>query len=420
MSTSSADTAMPASVPVSGTLSLSAARAQFPALENKVYLDAASIGLCSLRTAEAVADFTRQSLSCTAPSGTDLHGSFTAQRENARETVARLINASRSDIAFMESATHALAVVARALPLRPGDRVLIPDTEFLQMGVVWSHLRQAGISTDLVHHQEGRLSVDAIRARMTKQTRVVAISSVQWTHGYRVDLAALAELCRQRGVWLIADAAQHVGVLPLDVQETPVDALVVSGHKWLNSPFGAGFLYLAPRLRPRLRPALRGFMAATPPRATWGETFQHPDVTPLMDCHFTNDARSWETGGTSNWIGAIALAASIGIQLEVGPSTVAAHALALTGQLIEELDGTPLRVVTPRNPERRAAIATFTTGSATGDTALMRHLLAQKIAVSVRFTSGVGGVRVSCHYFNSTHDIERLAREVRKWRPGSA
>lgn len=415
MSASPTGTAVSLPVPASGALSLSEARRQFPGLESKTYLDAACMGLCPLSTAQVVAEFASQTVSCGAQSATDLHGAFTVQRENARETIACLVHASPSDVAFVESATHGLAVVASALPLTPGDRVLIPDTEFLQMGVVWSQLRQAGISTDLVRHQEGRLTMDAIRACITAQTRVIAISSVQWTHGYRVDLASLAELCRQRGIWLVVDAAQHVGVLPLDVQETPVDALVAGGHKWLNSPFGAGFLYLSPHLRPLLRPALRGFMAATPPRATWGEAFQHPEVTPLMDCDFTDDACSWETGGTSNWVGAIALAASIRILLRLGPSTVAAHALTLTSQLIEEIEGTPLRVVTPKSPERRAAIVTFTTGSAPGDTALMQHLLAQKIAVSVRFTSGVGGVRVSSHYFNSTDDIERLAREVRNW-----
>ena len=82
--------------------------------------------------------------------------------------------------------------------------------------------------------------------------------------------------------------------------------------------------------------------------------------------------------------------------------------------MLSGLDQLPVKVVTPRDPKHRSGIVTFSAGAAEQNVALMNHLLEKKALVSVRYTSNVGGVRVSCHYYNSIEDIERLLSEVRK------
>ncbi|MEU6350881.1 aminotransferase class V-fold PLP-dependent enzyme [Streptomyces sp. NPDC047072] len=397
----------------------SCVRREFPALDRKVYLDSACIGVAPVRAVRAVTDLVQGMQYCTAESGTEMHGRLNELRASARPLAARLIGAEASDIALVESATHGLKIALESLPLHAGDEVLLPDLEFIQLGVMCRQLEDRGITVRTVPHDpSGRIGVDAVRAELTPAVKVLALSSVQWTNGFRADLADLSELCRGRGVWLLVDAAQHVGALPFDVRRTPVDLLVCGGHKWLCSPFGTGFLYLAPAARPRLRRPLAGFFAARPPARTWGEAFLRPDLTPLRAYEFTDDAHAWETGGTGNYPGAVGLSAALSLFLELRPQRVEAHLRTLTDYLIEGLDRLGFTVVSPREARHRSGIVTFGTGRAAGDLHLLRALLTAGIAVGVRYTSGVGGVRVSCHLYNTLRDVDALLEAAEDWRRG--
>jgi len=393
---------------------------EFPALARKVYLDSACIGVAPLRAVRAVTDLAQGMQYCPAESGTAIHGRLNEIRALARPLAARLIGAAPSDIALVESTSHGLRLAVESLPLTTGDQILIPDLEFIQMGVVWQQLEAGGVKVRTVPHDaSGRVGVDAVRALLTPEVRVLALSSVQWTNGFRADLAALSELCRRQGVWLVVDAAQHLGALPLNVRETPVDILVCGGHKWLNSPFGTGILYLSPTARPRLRRPLAGFFAARPPARTWGEAFLRTDLTPLREYEFSDDAYAWENGGTGNYPGAVGLSASLSLLLELRPQRIETHIRNLTDYLHEGLSRLGLTVVSPREPGERSGIVTFGAGTPRADASLLRWLLDAGIAVSVRYISGVGGIRVSCHLYNTLRDIDALLETAGDWRSKS-
>ena len=392
-------------------LSPESARQQFPALRDKVFLDAACVSIAPQCATDAVQKFLGLALHHPSRSATDHHIAMDDARAAARPAVARLLNAGEDEIALVESTTHGLTIAAQAIPLEPGDRVLLPTLEFLQVAIPW--LQLPGIAVDTVPHRDGAIAVDDIAARITPRTRVVAISSVQWSSGYRVDLAALSALCRQRGVWLVVDAIQQLGAVPMDVRATPVDFLVCGGHKWLNAPFGCGFLYIHRDALLRLRPPLAGYLSLTPPAGGWGHYFQTPSITPVRSYEFVSAARRYEIGGTANYPGAIGLAASLQLIHSIGQPQIAEHIHALTDHLIAGLRALGVAVVTDFDPAHRAGIVTFTVGSAQQNLALMEHLLDQRILVSVRYTSGVGGLRVSCHFFNSRDDLDCLLNAVR-------
>ncbi|MFD6529561.1 aminotransferase class V-fold PLP-dependent enzyme [Streptomyces sp. NPDC060184] len=388
---------------------------EFPALRGMSYLDTACMGIAPRRAVRAVSDFAHSTQFCPAGSGTAQHGRLNEDRAATRPLAARLIGAAPEDIALVESTTHGLSVAARALPLRAGDQILMCDLEFIQMGAVWSQLEKDGIGLRVVPNRAGTITADTVRAHLSPEVRVLAVSSVQWTNGFRADLESLAELCRARDIWLVVDAAQHVGALPMNVGETPVDVLACGGHKWLNSPFGTGILYLSPRARARMKRPLAGFFAAQPPARTWGESFLHPELAAVPEFAFTDEARAWEVGGTGNYAGALGLAASLSLVLEIGQHRIAEHIDELTGRLVEGLDRRGIQVVSPRGDHQRSGIVTFTVGQGQPDIAVMRHLLSQDVAVGVRYISGVGGVRVSCHGFNDEQDIGRLLDSLDDW-----
>jgi cysteine desulfurase/selenocysteine lyase len=393
------------------------ARQHFPGLLDKVFLDAACISLAPRPAVEAIEKFLDLAMGCPLDSSTALHIFMDETRAAARPAAACLINAQENEIALVESTSHGLSLAASAIPLEPGDRVLLSDLEFLEVAVPWVHKKAQGkdnIAIDVVPNHDGEVRVQDIAAHLTSRTRVVAISSVQWTNGYRCDLAALSNLCRERGLWLVVDAIQQLGAISLDVRRTPVDILACGGHKWLNSPFGCGFLYIDREALPRLSPTLAGYLSVEDPPCGWAEYFQTPTTTPVQDYQFVSAARRYETGGTGNYPGAVGLAASLQLIHELGQENIAAHIYALTDRLLAGLDALPVTVVSPRARENRSGIVTFSVGSPEQNVKLMNRLQEKKILVSVRYTSNVGGIRVSCHFYNSVEDIDTLLAAVKQ------
>jgi cysteine desulfurase / selenocysteine lyase len=392
-------------------------RREFPALEQQVFLDSACVSLAPQRAVNKLRAFLDMAALCPSGSSTQHHIDMDAMRSAARPQIATLINCAEEDIALVESTTHGLNLVANSLPLQRGDRVVLCDLEFLEVAVPWVQKRnEVGIEIDTVRNREGRILIDDIAAAVTAETRAVVISSVQWSNGFRCDLDPLSRLCRERGVFLIVDAVQHVGAIPLDVKQTTVDAIACGGHKWLMSPFGCGFLYLRPSFREKLDPPLAGYLSVADPEGGWGTYFRTPAITPVRDYEFVRGARRWETGGTANYPGAIGLAEAVGLINDIGVENVGLHVLSLTDYLIQALHRLSLRVVTPEEREHRSGIVTFTLDRLENNIALTDFLQEQKVLVSIRYTSHVGGVRISCHLFNNTSDIDRLVELVSAFR----
>jgi cysteine desulfurase / selenocysteine lyase len=396
-------------------------RDQFPALREKTFLDAACVSLAPRCAVEAVGKFLDLAIYCPERSATLQHLAMDGMRGRARTEAARLIGAAEGEVALVESTTQALTTAAGCIPLERGDRVLLCDLEFVEVALPWRHRQAAdGIALDMLRTRNGGFTAEDIAAALTPRTRVVAISSVQWSNGFRCDLDALSRLCRGRGIWLVVDAIQQLGAIPLDVRRTPVDILACGGHKWLNSPFGQGLLYISQAALPRLRMPVPGYLNLEDPPGGWGAYFQTPEITPLYEHRLANAARRYETGGTSNYPGAIALGAALELLHRIGPDTIARHIYSLTDHLLAGLDRLGIEVVTPRELRHRSGIITFHAGAPARNLELMESLLDQRVLVSVRYTSGVGGVRVSCHFFNSLEDLDRLLECVARFQRGAA
>jgi cysteine desulfurase / selenocysteine lyase len=389
------------------------ARQHFPGLFDKVFLDAACVSLAPRPAVEAIEKFLDLAMVCPLDSSTHHHIFMDEMRSAARPAAARLINAHADEIALVESTTHGLTLAAAAIPLKPGDRVLISDLEFLEVAVPWVQRKRDGIEVEVVPNRNGEVRVEDFAARITPRTRVIALSTVQWNNGYRADLEALSKVCREHGILLVVDAIQQLGAVPLDIRQIPVDILACGGHKWLNAPFGCGFLYVSRDTFSRLQPPLAGYLSIQDPPGGWGEYFQTPNITPVLDYSFVNTARRFETGGTANYPGAVGLAAALNLIETLGQQAIAEHILSLTDQLLTCLDSLPVKVVTPRARQNRSGIITFSVGSAEQNVRLVERLQQKRILVSVRYTSHVGGVRVSCHFYNSTEDLEALGAALK-------
>ena len=152
-------------------------RQQFPALEEKTFLDAACVSLAPRRAAEAIQKFLDSALYCPGRSSTEHHIVMDELRAGLRPVAARLINADEDEVAIVESTTQGLSFAASAIPMEAGDRVLLCDLEFMQLAVPWCQTKdQVGIEIDVVPNRDGVILVDDIRERFTPRTKVLAVS----------------------------------------------------------------------------------------------------------------------------------------------------------------------------------------------------------------------------------------------------
>ncbi len=385
-------------------------RALFPGAHDKTFLDAACVSLAPTVAADAIQKFLHDALMCYEPSATAQHIAMDLARKQARVEAARLINASIEEIAIVESTTAGLNTIASAMPFEDGDNVAMCDLEFLQVAIPFDNLRRfKRVELRPVHHRNGLVTVDDFARVCDQRTKAIVVSSVQWSNGLKLDLAGLSEIATRRRAWLIVDAIQQLGASAIDVSKLGVDALACGGHKWLNAPFGCGFLYVNKTRLGEVDPVMRGYLTMQKPEGGWGTYFSTPSITPFRRYDFIGDARKFETGGTSNYPGAIGLGASLKLISEIGKDAIESHIRKLSRELIEGLQQRGARVVTPDDDEMRAGIVTFRLSERREDSlALTQFLLDHKVYVSTRYTSNVGGTRASVHFFNNRDDIAKL------------
>ena len=394
-----------------------AVRAQFPGLDDRTFLDAACVGLTPASAEEAVARFAKELTRPSHRNASEHHLWMDGTREEAAGHVAGLLGVERRNVALVESTTHGLNIAAQSIPWREGDEVVMCNLEFLQVAIPFVQLAKThGVRPVFLEHEAGVVPASAYAAAINERTRAVVLSSVQWCNGYRVDLEAVAEACRARGVWLIVDAVQQAGAVPLPTDG--VDFLLAGGHKWLNAPMGTGFAALSDRVLDELQPTSWGYLNLTTPEGGWVNYFTTPTITPDRDYAFTDSAKRFEIGGTGNYPGAVCLSEALRVTNEVGVGQSAERIWELGERLQEGLRSLDVRLETPFERENRAGIITFHCGSRERDSACLERLLAEGVSVSQRYTSGVGGVRVSIHYYNNEDDVERLLAVVGEWLRG--
>ncbi len=364
-------------------------RAEFPWADETVYLNHASIGPLPERTRLALDAFNQRRATPFRLPDRDLFGTLA----ESRRLIAELLSATPEEIALTVNTSFGLGVAARALPLRPGDVVLVSDREFPANVYPWLRLRETGVIVELVPTTAAGWPDEArILGRLEDpRVRALAVSLVQFSNGYRVDLAALSAATRRTGAYLVVDAIQAVGQIPVDLRRTPVDVLACGGQKWLLSPWGSGFVYVRRSLIPALSPPVTGWMA-------FEGTDDFTRLTTYNDT-LRADARRFEliTLPYQDFAG---MNASLGLVLELGVERIEAQLRRLHAPVLAWAARTGARLVSPPG-DRGSGILCLAPGEV-GEA--FRRLKAARIICSLR----EGAIRLSPHGYNTVEEMERV------------
>ena len=175
---------------------------------------------------------------------------------------------SADDVAYVSNTAEGISLIANGYPFEPGDEVISYVHEFPSNHYPWVLQEERGVELVLLSDTDvgtgissGRprgWSMEELEEKTTDRTRVIALSHVQFASGYAADLASLGAFCRSRGIDLLIDAAQSLGVLPIRPEEHGIAAVVSSAWKWLLASRGAALMYVSPTLRDKLRVTMAG------------------------------------------------------------------------------------------------------------------------------------------------------------------
>jgi len=236
---------------------------------------------------------------------------------------------------------------------------------------------------------DGHADLGALRLLVDARTRLLAISAVQYSSGYRYDLGALGEFCRASDILLVVDATQAAGAMTIDADGDGIDVLAVSAHKWMLGPLGIGFVHLSPRAMDTLAPSVVGWLSV-----------EHPfdfDHEPRL----ASSAVRFESG-TENAVGLAGLDATVELMLSAGPRAIEEHILDATAELSERLE--ECGWTTLRDSRRQTWSGILIASSGGDDDAVFARLTAAGIRCSRRG----GGIRFSPHYYTSSDDLDRV------------
>ncbi|MEM7727826.1 MAG: aminotransferase class V-fold PLP-dependent enzyme [Pseudomonadota bacterium] len=393
---------------MSTTLNLSALRADTPACETLLHFNNAGASLMPAPVYAALTDHLALEQEIGGYEAQDaasdaLDGFYTA--------FADMLNCDAEEIAFMESATKAWDAAFYALPLVPGDRVMVHASTYSSNYLALLQLaRRKGLGIDFVPSDgSGQIDVDALPGLLRDRTKLVLLTHCPSQSGLIQPAEAVGRFARAHGLLYLLDACQSAGQMPLDVEALGCDALTGTGRKFLRGPRGTGFLYMRRELAERVEPHVVDLQSAT---------LDSRDRYRLAEG--ARRFESWER----NVAGQIGLGRAVRYAMETGLDAIADRVQRLAASLREELS--VLDRVKVHDPgERRSAIVTFAKDGVDVAEAKAR-LRAQRINVSTvprdwalldaQARDLPDLIRASVHAYNSEEEVERFLEAVHSFK----
>jgi selenocysteine lyase/cysteine desulfurase len=270
--------------------------------------------------------------------------------------------------------------------LEKHGEVISCDLEFPVTTISWMHRR---IPVHLVNSVNGVVSPTDLRAAKNTRTGIISLSYVQFSNGFRSNLEELASI--KGGHALVVNASQAAGAFKIDVKRMKIDALCATGHKWMRSGYGSGFVYLS-----------RELQAASHPRAIGWLSVQDPYAMRNNEVHLRHTLSARSELGCPHFAGIFALGASVEMIHSIGPANIEERALELNRKLTACLNEAGWKVLSPLGSEEYRSAETLV--AAENPAGVVKKLAQQKVYV----THNPEGCRVSTDFFHHADDIERL------------
>jgi selenocysteine lyase/cysteine desulfurase len=361
-------------------------RKDFPALQDYTFLNTAYIGLIPQAVVDAAHDWIEARARHTYGVG-----QMEEKKREARKLFAEIVGASEDEIGFLFSTTEGENVVVNSLDWRAGDNVVFDDLVYESTPVIYRKLQQTrGVEMRVVKNRGGAGTVEDFAKLVDKRTRIVSVAWVSNTSGYRHDMKGLADLAHAHGAYLYADAAQYIGMAPVDVRALGVDFFTTGAYKWIMAGFGVAPFYVRRELLDRLTPANVGWMVEK--------------RLPNYEYEPYRNARKFEYSSPT-YSEFYELTAALAYLKRVGLDRIETQALGLAQQLRQGLMDQGFGLFTPEGSG--SSIVSFFVKKPRKEVQAL--LEAERVKVSVQEPDeGPVRVRVAPAFFNNASDVTRF------------
>ncbi len=323
--------------------------------------------------------------------------------EELRKAGSDLFNADSQNVTFLKNTSEGMSMIASGYRFSPDDQVIGYVHEYPANYYPWKLQERRGVEYVLLPNQSAQnayspdgqpvaWTMEDLQARVTKNTRIVAISHVQFTSGFAADLQKLGDFCQSHDIDLVVDAAQSFGSLPLYPEKWHISAMVSSGWKWLLGPVGTGLMYTSDKFREKLDPVMVG-----------AEVMQQGTdyLNHAWDPHLTAKRFEYSTSPLSL---AAALATCINdIHSHYGVEAIAEEIFRLQDIIVAKLDNKRYKPLVFSKENRSGILAV--TCLQNPPEAVAERLQDKNIICSARG----GYLRIAPHFYNGDDEMEKTA-----------
>ncbi|MBN1682732.1 aminotransferase class V-fold PLP-dependent enzyme [Candidatus Bathyarchaeota archaeon] len=365
-------------------------REDFPTLKDWTYLDNAFVGLMPKQVREGYMEWIDEWYNFRITKNTILN-CWLEKSTILRNMISNLIGVQSSEIAFTMCTGSGLNIVINGIDWKKGDNVIF--TEWEHNPLVTNTTRKNGVESRVLKASGNRFELSNLEKMIDDKTRLVQISQVCYTNGFRFNLKDVAQIVHEHGAKLLVDATQAVGAIQVDYKKDDVDYVSVAPYKYLMGPAGLAFLYVNNQSVNEL----------TPDRVGWKNQLYEGDNP--EESITEGKAEKFEYG-TINFQGVYALIKSIEYLNKIGIENVENQIINVNKYLYEKLEYLGKKVWTPI--ENESPIISFIQENPEN---LAKKLQNMKIKVTGRRAHG-GHMRVSVHFYNTIDDIDLLIKNL--------
>ena len=309
--------------------------------------------------------------------------------DTVRDSIASFIQTTSEEIALTQSTSDGINRIATAIEWEPGDVIVRTDLEHPAGVLPWERLKQKGCEVRVVPTENGRIHRDDFTDAI-QGAKLVCLSAITWNYGTVLPVAELSAEAADAGAFVLVDAVQWPGHLPLDVSSWDAHAVAMASHKWMLGLWGAGFLYIDRAALSRLEPAQIGYRSVA--QMSSGGYELH------------SGAQQFEVGTTST-APYVALDSAVTLLEDIGLPAIESHILSLAELLTDSIDAE--RIYSPRDPE--TGLVTIQVENP--DTTIERCKDEYNLVLRT-LPEPSDAIRASIHAYNTREDVEILVEAL--------
>jgi cysteine desulfurase / selenocysteine lyase len=319
-------------------------------------------------------------------------------RDRIKTILAILLNCHPDSLALIHNTAEGMNFISHGLTLSAGEELILLENEYPSNVYPWRHWSEKGVRlvfAPMERTPEGFFKT--LCSQVTPRTRVIALSAVHWCTGMPLPLADIGAFCDERGIELVVDGAQGVGMQPIDLERTKISYMSFSAWKWLLGPLGVGILYVAKEKLFSLKPIFIGTESVV----------RDQEYLPYKEeLKPTADRFTFSTGNWNDWV---YLLASLDFLSSIGFEKVQHRIFELSERLSEGLSQIGYTVLSRSHPAWPTGIVVCEK-EGNPATEVLDHLRINKIVAAER----LGRIRFSPHVYNSPEQMDTVVTVLRQ------